>query len=300
MKKKVLISLRTSAICASIAVTVNPLTAFASTNRPALQQKSIALNGKVVSKPSAVVHDGTTYVPIWYIMQALDNANIHSTWKSPVWNLSTSHTPNVSDLHVDNGSSSIYINGTFVQRINQIVNVDPSSGNQTTYMPIWYIMQILNCLGIKSQWNGTTWNISNDTQILLTDYEVSSPSAVSGQQIVSYAKQFIGTPYQMGGESSKGFDCSGLVQTVFAHFGISLPRTAADQAQIGQTIAKSNLQPGDLVFFNTDGQEISHVGIYVGNSQFISATSSQGVQIRDLNDPYYWGPLYVKSTNPGI
>jgi cell wall-associated NlpC family hydrolase len=118
----------------------------------------------------------------------------------------------------------------------------------------------------------------------------------NGQAIVNYAKTFIGDPYLYGGESSSGFDCSGLVQTVFSHEGTSLPRTADQQAGVGRVISKASLQPGDLVLFNTTGTEFSHVGIYTGNNEFISATS-HGVKIASLSNPY-WGPRLTRCTNP--
>ncbi|MCL6592943.1 MAG: C40 family peptidase [Alicyclobacillus sp.] len=121
---------------------------------------------------------------------------------------------------------------------------------------------------------------------------------VNRAQIVSYAEQFLGTPYVYGGASPSGFDCSGLVQTVFAHFDISLPRRAVDQEKAGTPVAESQLQPGDLVFFNTTGAPYSHVGIYIGQGQFISATSSHGVTISSLTNSSYWSPRYTGAVDP--
>jgi cell wall-associated NlpC family hydrolase len=129
-------------------------------------------------------------------------------------------------------------------------------------------------------------------------YAAPAQSSVTGSEVVAYAEKFIGTPYQWGGTSAAGFDCSGLVQKVYGHFNVSLPRTSYAQAQAGPSVSKSNLQPGDLVFFNTTGSPDSHVGIYVGNGQFLSATSSHGVVIQNLNNPYYWGPRYTGAVNP--
>ncbi|HHW56937.1 MAG TPA: SH3 domain-containing protein [Clostridia bacterium] len=109
--------------------------------------------------------------------------------------------------------------------------------------------------------------------------------------LIEYAKTFLGTKYVYGGSTPAGFDCSGFVQYVFKHFGFSLPRTADDQATIGEKVNREDLQPGDLVFFKTLGsQVINHVGIYIGNGQFIHASSGASkkkVVIGSLEEDYY-------------
>lgn len=136
-----------------------------------------------------------------------------------------------------------------------------------------------------------------------TSAQVATPNpvvkpGVDRSAIVDYAKHYMGTPYQWGGESASGFDCSGLVQTVYDHFHVDLPRVAAAQERVGDRVSKSQLLPGDLVFFNTTGETYSHVGIYVGNDSFISATTSRGVTISSLDNPYYWGARFTGATNP--
>jgi cell wall-associated NlpC family hydrolase len=110
---------------------------------------------------------------------------------------------------------------------------------------------------------------------------------------VLYAKSFLGTPYVYGANGPSAFDCSGFTKYVCAHFGVNLSRTAAEQAAQGTFVQKSDLQPGDLVFFDTSGQNtgnINHAGMYIGDGQFINASSGGGrVMISDITSGFYAG-----------
>jgi Cell wall-associated hydrolases (invasion-associated proteins) len=111
--------------------------------------------------------------------------------------------------------------------------------------------------------------------------------------IVATAEKYIGVPYEWGGESpTLGFDCSGFVQYVFTQNGITLPRVSSDQYSVGKPVNFANLQPGDLVFFSIGNNGIvDHDGIYIGNNQFINASSSKGVTIYQLGP--YWTSVYI-------
>lgn len=117
--------------------------------------------------------------------------------------------------------------------------------------------------------------------------------ANTSDNVISKAKEHIGVPYRMGGTSPSGFDCSGFIYYVFNQIGMTLPRTAAGQYGAGTSVSKSNLEPGDLVFFETYKRGPSHSGIYVGDNQFIHASSSRGIMISSINDPHYWAPRYL-------
>ncbi|CAM5191820.1 Cell wall-associated NlpC family hydrolase OS=Ureibacillus acetophenoni OX=614649 GN=SAMN05877842_11427 PE=3 SV=1 [Ureibacillus acetophenoni] len=117
--------------------------------------------------------------------------------------------------------------------------------------------------------------------------------AASTTDVITTAKQYINVPYLYGGTTIKGIDCSAFTQKVFAELGIDLSRTSGGQYNQGTAVSKSNLQIGDLVFFNTSGRGVSHVGIYIGNGNMISAETTEGVTISSINDPYYWGKRYI-------
>ena len=99
---------------------------------------------------------------------------------------------------------------------------------------------------------------------------------------------FYGTPYRFGGSSSHALDCSGFVQKVFRANGIELPRDSRAQAKYGYKVSLSELKPGDLLFFKTYKQDVSHVGIYIGDGKMIhAARRGGGVKISSIYDPYY-------------
>lgn len=124
-----------------------------------------------------------------------------------------------------------------------------------------------------------------------TPAETPVTPTVSSSEIVSTAQQYLGTPYVYGGSSPSGFDCSGFTMYVFAQVGIKLPHGATSQLSYGTEVSRSDLQPGDLVFFQDYGAVASHVGIYIGGDQFIHASSSSGnsrcVTISSLTETYY-------------
>ncbi len=114
-------------------------------------------------------------------------------------------------------------------------------------------------------------------------------------ELVSYAKQFMGVPYDFGAssyEQSKAFDCSSFTSHVFKRFGINLPRLARDQAKLGTKVERSSLQTGDLIFFTVPGRFENdkipgHVGIYIGNGKMIHTWGKPGVEVSSI-DTGYW------------
>ena len=151
----------------------------------------------------------------------------------------------------------------------------------------------------KVDYNGQPGYIKRDyltttkpTDTRNTTASSSSSSSSLGQQIADFAVQYVGYPYVYGGNSlTEGVDCSGFTQQVYLHFGYSIPRRASIQATVGTSVAISDLQPGDLVFYG-DSEGVGHVVIYIGNGQVVHAsTPSKGIIISDL---YYRTPMCAK------
>lgn len=117
----------------------------------------------------------------------------------------------------------------------------------------------------------------------------SSSSSADADSLISSAKRHMGVPYLWGGTTRKGFDCSGLVQSVFSEHGKDLPRTAAQMWKAGTSVDKP--EKGDLVFFETRTGP-SHVGIYAGDNKFVHAGASTGVTVTDM-DNSYWKSRYL-------
>lgn len=126
---------------------------------------------------------------------------------------------------------------------------------------------------------------------------INTPTAelayLQGQLLAQY-KDWRGTPHQWGGMSKEGIDCSGLVKLTFKQkFSLSIPRTTADQVKMGYPINRAQLRTGDLVFFKT-GINVRHVGIMLDESQFFHASTSRGVILSRLDNPY-WNSHYWQS-----
>jgi cell wall-associated NlpC family hydrolase len=116
-----------------------------------------------------------------------------------------------------------------------------------------------------------------------------------GEAIVQTALRYLGVPYVFGGtDPSTGMDCSAFVQMVFAQYGVRLPRTAREQAQVGTIIPLDQLQPGDRLYFQCKNSYVDHCGIYAGNGYFIHCSASRnGVAVDSLASDFYWRSLVV-------
>jgi hypothetical protein len=117
--------------------------------------------------------------------------------------------------------------------------------------------------------------------------------SVGHDRLIETALDLRGIPYKNGGTDPTGFDCSGFTQYVFAQYGLSLPREVREQFGVGQAVDRTELEPGDLIFFTTTGPGASHVGIAVGGDAFVHAPSSSGVVRVERLGSSYWATRFV-------
>ncbi|MBD8500488.1 C40 family peptidase [Paenibacillus arenosi] len=112
-------------------------------------------------------------------------------------------------------------------------------------------------------------------------------SAFAATSMDSAIDKVIGVDYKYGGTTTSGFDCSGFTSYIFNKLGLDLSRTSGSQFEEGTKVSKDDLRPGDLVFFNTSGKGVSHVGIFVGDGKFAHSATNKGVTIDKLSMNYY-------------
>lgn len=227
-----------------------------------------------------------------------------------LWAIACKHQTTVDTIISANGLDSILIfpGQTLSIPVSSADTTDSSpAGNQTDTE---YIVKKGDTLwaiaaeyGVKVGDLKSVNNLTSDALFVGQKLVLPSPrqdafsvsrSGDRAQMLLDYARKHLGTPYRSGGSAPGGFDCSGFTSHVFGHFGISIPRTSYDQFKAGTAVSKSELRPGDLVFFSTYAAGASHVGIYVGNGQFIHSSSprSGGVIYSSIGDSYY-GPRYL-------
>jgi len=132
-------------------------------------------------------------------------------------------------------------------------------------------------------------NFLQDKGVIAQINQLKQNVGQQASELILSAMGFLGVPYKRGGSNENGFDCSGFVRSMYEQtVGLVLPRRAKEQAAVTDKIDKQELQPGDLVFFNTLKQTFSHVGIYIGNNQFIHSPRQGGeVRVEDMRQAYW-------------
>lgn len=179
------------------------------------------------------------------------------------------------------------------------VRMRAEAGTDSEIVRVTTYGESVEILGVDGEWykvsaGGKTGYIRGDYVSFTEPDPSQAPAAGSiGEQIVAFAEQLLGTPYVWAGSSPSGFDCSGFVSYVFKNFGYTVNRTAASMYTNGVAVDKSELQIGDAVFFASSSESIGHVGIYIGDGEFIHSSSGCGyVTISGLDESYY-SRMYV-------
>lgn len=222
-----------------------------------------------------ISHDGTTgYVSSDYLIVAED---------TPEETFSEASAPVENDTAVaESAANSLWVRVT-VSALNIRTGPDTSyakAGKLSAGRTVEVLEEVNGWYRIESGYISAEYTAKVD------------PSAMSkGQEVADYALQFVGYPYVYGGSTPKGFDCSGFTKYVYAQFGYKLNRSAADQLDNGTAVSMGELQPGDLVLFKkagTGSKRASHVGLYIGDGQFVHASTSKvGVIVSHMTDAYY-------------
>jgi peptidoglycan endopeptidase LytE len=260
------LNIRWKAMVVAGAILASSLAAMPQVDAAVEHEVNVEINDQIVHFPDArpfIDSDGRTEVPVRFVSQSL---GYDVQWDGDSRTVTMAGNDKIIVLQI--GSNRANVNGQAV-----FLDTRPYIVAGRTFVPLRFVAENS---GARVQWIPETWTVNVDTRV---------------SQLLADAVRLVGTPYQWGGTTPSGFDCSGFVDYVFAQEGLSLPRTAAEMYRLGTPVGDP--QPGDLVFFTTDRPGPSHVGIYLGNQRFISATTSRGVRISNVTDPYYWGPRYI-------
>ncbi|MBP3905481.1 MAG: C40 family peptidase [Peptostreptococcaceae bacterium] len=203
-------------------------------------------------------------------------------------------TVTASALNIRSGASTSHSIVTKAYKGNTVEILESSNG--------WHKVKLSNGkIGLASAQyistsgdNTNSGNTSQESTQSPSNNQSNTSSKV--QAIVNTAKAQIGKKKAWGAEGPNAFDCSGLTYYIYKQNGITIPRTSREQSNFGTTVSKSNLQPGDLLFFSTDGSGgVSHVGIYVGNGQMVHVSSSKNSVISTSINTSYWQKAYIRA-----
>ena len=265
---------------------------------PAFMNSGIAFASSPATSSSASVHQNTAE---YHTVSSGDTLwSISETYHIPVhilekWNSLTDQSILQLGQKLIVGWSNSSTNSYSIHQNNPIY-IKIAAGDTLSSLANTYHVSLSQI----EKWNGLSDQSVLQIGQKITIYPSSGLHPVNkkdpssegfGFELVAYSKQFIGTPYVWGGESPNGFDCSGFVQYILQHFGISVAHSSYSQFLLGTAVNSGNLQPGDLVFFDTDGAGASHSGIYVGDGNFINAAGN-GIQIDSMSSGY-WSDHYI-------
>ncbi|WP_258112583.1 glucosaminidase domain-containing protein [Alicyclobacillus sp. SP_1] len=215
-----------------------PQTAYAATNPSPMTKRWIDVNGQAYEHPYAFVANGTTYMPLYYVMQALNHMGLTDKWNGQTWTMSgpSSLPANFADITLNQSTSNIVLDGTTIEHFPRMVAVDPFSGKQTTYIPIWYLQQALNRLQIFNPWDGQKWSLYSPSPLLALAAQPAGQASSAqggadstGDLFAAYASP-TATPQQFGSEAAAANAISGnaegYIVNLSTHQVVQLPEDA--------------------------------------------------------------------------
>ena len=209
-------------------------------------------------------------------------------------------TVTASALNIRSGASTSHSIVTKAYKGNTVEILESSNGWHKVKLSNgkigWGSAQYISTSSVDNTTNGNTSQESTQAPSNNENNVSGTQSSSKVQAIVNTAKAQIGKKKAWGAEGPNAFDCSGLTYYIYKQNGITIPRTSREQSNFGTTVSKSNLQPGDLLFFSTDGSGgVSHVGIYVGNGQMVHVSSSKNSVISTSINTSYWQKAYIRA-----
>ena len=251
---------------------------------PETKKEEVKEEKEATEVSTNATQENTNVTKIMYINSQVVNVRKKADKTSEVIKKLTLNTE-VKVLTTENGWSNVDINGTkgyIAENLLSSTKQETSRSSTTERAATNDTTEQQNTSNTKIEETKTQSKTETTTSSSAATTETTTSS--KGNEIVAYAKQFLGCKYVYGGTTTKGFDCSGFTQYVYKNFGVNLNRTAAAQYSNGTSV--KNLQAGDLVMFGKSG--INHVGIYIGGNTFIhAANSKRGVTTDTLASGYY-------------
>jgi peptidoglycan endopeptidase LytE len=265
---------------------------------PVEQGVKVQVNDQLVQFPEArpfIESDGQTLVPMRPVFEAM---GYRLDWSMDNGQVSiAAQDAKTKKLEVKTGAGEALLDGKPVKLQN-----GAQMRQGTVYVPLrlvsetlGYIVQWDNDNGIAiigqdGKYHAPAWYAAPPAVAAPTVAAYTPPTPTIADKVTSTAQNLLGIRYVWGGTTTKGFDCSGFVNYVFDQYGVDLPRTSRSMYDsAGQSVI--GLQTGDLVFFNI-GKVTTHVGIYLGDGQFVSATTSRGTKIDSIYSTY-WGSKFI-------
>ncbi len=247
----------------------------------------VQINDSVVAfSESAPFVDGNGYVQV-PIRPIAERMEYKVDWTKDGSEVQITLQSNDRTIKMKTGSKQATVNGKHVS-----MDSPAQLKDSRMFIPVRFISE---SFGYKMQWdnNSNIAIISEDGKDHVPALKASVAKAQTpllSSIVIEKAKSLLGVPYVWGGMSPSGFDCSGFVNYLFRQQGVDLPRTSHQMFNSSGNRVTDAKKPGDLVFFSIGS--IMHVGIYIGDNLFISATSSRGIHIDSLTNSY-WGSKYI-------